>query len=82
MKKKIKYIFIILIFIILMTFNQVNASDDIIVMLDPGHGGTESGAVYGGVVEKTVNWKIAKRVKEIFDKTPGITGILKIQILV
>ena len=76
MKKKIKYIFIILIFIILMTFNQVNASDDIIVMLDPGHGGTESGAVYGGVVEKTVNWKIAKRVKEIFDKTPGITGIL------
>ncbi len=56
---------------------EVKANDrDIIVILDPGHGGGESGAVAGGIVEKDVTWKIARKVKEILDNTAGITGIL------
>ena len=54
----------------------VQASSDIVVMLDPGHGGTESGAVSGGMVEKDLTWKITTRVKQILDNTSGIKGIL------
>ncbi len=56
--------------------NRVNASNDIIVMLDPGHGGNETGAAGGGLIEKDLTWKLATRVKEILDRTDGITGIL------
>ena len=79
MKKDIFKITIFLIIILIcITFMPVcsNASSDIIVALDPGHGGTESGAVAGGLVEKNLTWKLATRVKEILDNTTGITGIL------
>jgi N-acetylmuramoyl-L-alanine amidase len=32
------------------------------IVIDPGHGGGYSGAVYGGIAEKTLNLMIAKRV--------------------
>lgn len=34
-----------------------------VVVLDPGHGGIDAGAVWGGVMEKTLTLKIAKRVE-------------------
>lgn len=80
--KKFIYIFLIIcISMIILLNTQCYATSDIIVMLDPGHGGStgidaESGAVSGGMIEKNLNWKIALKVKEIFDRTPGITGIL------
>ena len=55
------------------------ADDDIVVILDPGHGGGAPGAINGGIREADVNWKIANYVKEILDQTPGITGILSRQ---
>ena len=75
---KIKKFKIVLISIILLFIFQVkvNASTDIVVALDPGHGGNDTGATYGGVLEKNVTWKIASKVKQILDSTPGITGIL------
>ena len=74
---KIKYILILFIIFIGVVFSSnVYAADDIIVILDPGHGGYEVGAVSGGIQEKDVNRKIATRVKEILDAEPGITGIL------
>lgn len=76
MKKKLLLIGIILLFVSILCAVQSYASDDIIVVLDPGHGGYDSGAVAGGIQEKDVNWKIANRVKEILDQAPGITGIL------
>ena len=78
MKNKAKIYFIFILFLLILGMSHVvsNASNDIIVMLDPGHGGNDSGAVGGGVREKDVNWKIATKVKEIIDQTPGITGIL------
>ena len=75
--KKLKVIFAILfISIVLVIGTSSYASNDIVVALDPGHGGTESGAIGGGLVEKNLTWKIATRVKEILDSTPGITGVL------
>ena len=74
---KIKYILILFIIFVGVIFSSnIYAADDIIVILDPGHGGYDVGAVAGGIQEKDVNWKIATRVKEILDAEPEITGIL------
>ena len=40
-----------------------------VVYLDPGHGGYESGASYGGVQEKTINMEIANEVQDVPSKT-------------
>ena len=73
--KKILLLIIITAFAVICG-SKVYAESDIVVALDPGHGGTESGAVGGNLVEKDLNWKLATRVKKILDKTPGITGVL------
>jgi len=55
---------------------QIVSSQRILV-LDPGHGGHDSGAVgKGGLQEKDVVLDIALRVKEILSKEPNIEVIL------
>ena len=77
MKKIIKIgILIVIIIIALMFPTKSNADNDVIVMLDPGHGGTDSGATNSGYAEKDIVWKIATKVKEILDNTSGITAHL------
>ena len=50
---------------------------DIIVAIDPGHGGKDPGALgRGGVREKDVVLKISQRLKAEFDRTPGFKGVL------
>lgn len=50
---------------------------DIIVAIDPGHGGKDPGALgRGGVQEKDVVLQVAKRLKAEFDATPGFRGVL------
>lgn len=75
-KLKITIGLMILLMTILLTTNVSQASEDIVVLLDPGHGGYDSGAAGGGLLEKNVTWKITTRVKQILDRTPGITGVL------
>ncbi|MCX7746289.1 MAG: N-acetylmuramoyl-L-alanine amidase [Clostridia bacterium] len=43
-----------------------------IVVIDPGHGGKETGAIYGGVKEKDLNLDIAKRLNKLL-KAEGVT---------
>ena len=74
--KRFKILLSILFISIFFLYSSVYATDDIIVILDPGHGGNDVGAVSNGIRESDVNWKIAKKVKEILDNTSGITGIL------
>lgn len=47
-------------------------SSDLIVVLDAGHGGYDSGAVGNGLYEKNLNLKIAKYCKEELEKYPGV----------
>ena len=77
MKLKKFLISIILSISIIIAYSSLSlAASDIIVALDPGHGGNDPGAMGGNLKESDLNWKIASRVKEILDKEPGITGIL------
>ena len=81
MNKLIKRMLTVLmcILIVISIASISNAADDngdIVIGLDPGHGGNDSGAVGGGLYEKDITWKIASRVKEILDATPGIRGVL------
>ena len=48
MKHKIKYIFLFIIIILAILGASVYASDnDIVIVLDPGHGGDDPGATNG-----------------------------------
>ena len=49
---------------------------ELIIALDPGHGGEEDGANYYGEVEKDVNLKIAKYVKEGLEQYDNVDVFL------
>lgn len=42
---------------------NARASYTTVIALDPGHGGTDPGACYGDLQEKTLNWKVANYCK-------------------
>lgn len=45
-----------------------------VVLIDPGHGGGDGGAVWASVVEKDINLAVALRLKEALEKT----GLLRV----
>ncbi len=60
----------------LTTSNNVvknTGAGNVVVVLDPGHGGSESGAIYGGLVEKDVNLKVAYYCKAALEQYGGVT---------
>lgn len=70
---------IVAIFIILIIANHAKCyATDKVVVLDPGHGGYDTGAVNSqrGIVERDVNLKIAQYVKQYLEEYAGIKVIL------
>lgn len=53
---------------------QTAAADngDMIIAIDAGHGGSDTGAVYGGMQEKDVNLKIAQYIKAYMAEYAGV----------
>ena len=49
---------------------------DIVVAIDPGHGGKDPGASSYGVVEKQIVLQIAKRLAKRFQSEPGYRAVL------
>ncbi len=47
---------------------SAQSNEDIVICLDPGHGGVDSGAVGNGVQEKDLNLKIANYCKQELEK--------------
>ncbi|MFR9269492.1 MAG: N-acetylmuramoyl-L-alanine amidase, partial [Clostridia bacterium] len=48
-------------------------SSNIVVVLDPGHGGSDSGATRGSVYEKSINFKVAQYCKAELEQYCGVT---------
>lgn len=48
----------------------------LIIVLDPGHGGSDGGAAHNGLVEKNLNLKIALYCKEELEKYSGVKVIM------
>lgn len=47
-----------------------------VVVIDPGHGGQDPGAVANGLREKDINLKVAKLLKAYFDRDPRFIAYL------
>lgn len=45
---------------------------DIIIVIDPGHGGSQNGANYNGIKEKDINIKVSEALVEELNKYDGI----------
>jgi len=48
----------------------------VIIVLDPGHGGRDPGAVVGDVLEKDVNLEIVKKVRVLVETQPRLKPVL------
>lgn len=73
MKKNIlKVAFLSIIFFLI--FNIKVYAANIVIVLDPGHGGIDSGAVNSskGIMERDINLKIAKYLKEYLSEYAGV----------
>ena len=42
--------------------------DHPLIMIDPGHGGTDEGSYAGGILEKDINMEIAKKLRECLEE--------------
>ena len=67
--RKYKICVLFLFILSLYCFEFVNANNNFpllgkIIYLDPGHGGLDPGAMYGGIKEKDINLEISKKIEE------------------
>ena len=75
---KVKYkTTLLIIFCLLMLSLQVISAQtlplqDTIIMVDPGHGGRDSGTYYGKIYEKNINLEISKVLEEELTKNGAI----------
>lgn len=74
MKKIVKFLVIIALIMIISVI-IIKKDDEIIVCIDPGHGGTDVGAVNENRYEKNDNLKIAQLVEKYL-QNQGITTIM------
>ena len=44
-----------------------------IVVIDPGHGGTDPGAIHNGIIERDLVLNISRQVEQLFEHNPYIT---------
>lgn len=78
MMKKLFFLLILIFTVLLLPINSTFADSSIsgkTIILDPGHGGSDSGAVNGVLREADVNLDIANRLKALLEKD-GATAYL------
>ncbi len=68
--------FFMIISIFIFSYITAEAKRDIVVVIDPGHGGTNMGAKYNGVIEKEATMKVAIAMKEELEKYEGVVVYL------
>ena len=76
MKKK--NIIIVMMFLFALVFNIIKADNSNlplfgkVIYIDPGHGGLDPGALYGGIKEKDINLEISKKLDNGLTKLGAI----------
>lgn len=60
-------LFIVFALSIFIAVAQTSTSQDILVYIDPGHGGYDGGACVGEIKEATITLQIATKMKEVFE---------------
>lgn len=78
-RKKFSVLLIICLAFTLCSFSSYATGtygQELVIALDPGHGGEEDGANYYGIQEKDINLKLAKLVKEELEQYQGAKVIL------
>ncbi len=80
MHKKFLISVILALVLFLSVFMQVDitaeAKRDVVIVIDPGHGGTNMGARHNGVIEKEATMKVAVAMKEELEKYEGVVVYL------
>ncbi|MEJ2720661.1 MAG: N-acetylmuramoyl-L-alanine amidase [bacterium] len=56
--------------------DAANVEREFVVAIDAGHGGTDPGAIGGGLVEKHVALDLARRIEREIDERPGFNAVL------
>lgn len=75
MKKYNKLVlgFVLAFTLVANSFSNVKADEkDVVIVLDPGHGGTQNGAEYNNILEKDINAKVAQVIVEELAKYEGV----------
>lgn len=76
LKTKYKTLLLIIFCLLVLSLQVISAKSlplqDTIIMLDPGHGGRDSGTYYGEILEKDINLEIAKVLEEQLTKNGAI----------
>ena len=52
---------------------KMTGAGNVVIVLDPGHGGSDSGATCNGLLEKDVNLKVATYCKSVLEQYAGVT---------
>ncbi len=80
MHKKIKHYIVLAFMTIALCFACFNikaeAKKDVVIVIDPGHGGDNLGARHNGVVEKEANMRVALSMKKELEKYDGVVVYL------
>ena len=79
MHKKYLYLFFFICGVLFL--NVVNASNEPLygkcIYLDPGHGGIDPGAMYGGIKEEDINLEIAFKLKEALEEKGAVVYLTR-----
>ena len=76
LKTKYKTLLLIIFCILVLSLQVISAKtlplQDTIIMIDPGHGGRDSGTYYGKIYEKDINLEISKALENELTKNGAI----------
>ena len=76
LKIKYKTTLLIIFCLLVLSLQVISAQSlplqDTIIMVDPGHGGRDSGTYYGQILEKDINLEISKQLEQTLTEKGAI----------
>ena len=80
LKIKYKTTLLIIFCLLVLSLQVISAQSlplqDTIIMVDPGHGGRDSGTYYGQILEKDINLEISKQLEQTLTEKGAIVYMI------